>query len=175
MTPAAGFPPVAPVVAVVMGASGTGKSTVGALLAEQLGWPFAEGDDLHPPDNVRKMRAGIPLSDDDRWPWLGAVAAWIAEREAAGTGGVITCSALRRCYRDLLREGRAAVRFLCLVGEYDLIRERLELRTDHYMPAALLGSQLSTLEPLQPDEPGHALDSRLQQEQLVRQAIKYLA
>ena len=165
---------IAPAVAVVMGASGTGKSTVGAMLAARLGWPFAEGDDLHPYANVAKMRAGLPLTDDDRWPWLHAVAAWIGEREAAGTGGVVTCSALRRSYRDLLRAGRTNVWFLCLVGEYDLIRGRMERRTQHYMPATLLDSQLATLEALEPDEPGRVLDSGLPPDRLVLQAIGYL-
>ena len=157
-----------------MGASGTGKSTVGALLAQQLGWPFAEGDDFHPATNVLKMRAGIPLTDDDRWPWLEAIAAWIADREDAGTGGVITCSALRRSYRDLLRAGRSGVRFLCLVGEYDLVRGRMERRSDHYMPTALLSSQLATLEPLEADEPGRTFDSRLPPSRLVLQAMSHL-
>jgi gluconokinase len=165
---------IAPAVAVVMGASGTGKSTVGELLAARLGWPFAEGDDLHPYANVHKMRTGMALTDDDRWPWLHAVAAWIGEREADGTGGVVTCSALKRSYRDLLRAGRTSVRFLCLVGEYELIRNRMERRTHHYMPALLLDSQLATLEALQADEPGRTLDSTLPPDRLVLQAISYL-
>src|SRR4051812_40772386 len=94
---------IRPLVAVVMGVSGTGKSTVAALLATRLGWPFAEGDEFHPPGNVARMRAGTPLTDEDRWPWLASIADWITERSRAGTGGIVTCSALKRSYRDRLR------------------------------------------------------------------------
>ena len=108
--------PIAPIVVVVMGVSGTGKSTVAAALVRDLGWPFAEGDDFHSAANIAKMHAGHPLTDADRRPWLEAIAAWIGEREAAGTGGIVTCSALKRSYRDLLRRGHPDVRFLCLTG-----------------------------------------------------------
>jgi gluconokinase len=137
-----------------MGVSGSGKSTVAAGLAERLGWEFAEGDDFHPAENVAKMRAGIPLDDEDRWPWLRAVADWIGERERAGRSVVVTCSALRRSYRDVLRDGHPSVWFAHVSVDPDLLRDRLGRRTGHYMPASLLDSQLATLEPLAEDEPG---------------------
>ncbi|MBV9593453.1 MAG: gluconokinase [Actinobacteria bacterium] len=166
---------MAPVVGVIMGASGTGKSTVAGLLAHRLGWPSAEGDDFHSAANVAKMHAGHPLTDADRWPWLRTVAAWIGEREAAGTGGIVTCSALKRSYRDLLRDGHPDVRFVCLVGDRDLIRQRMEHRTDHFMPPSLLDSQLATLEPLQPDEPGGVVDVGGPASQTLDQAVAILA
>ena len=137
-----------------MGVSGSGKTTVARGVAQRCGWEFAEGDDLHPAANVEKMRAGVPLQDEDRWPWLRAVGAWIGEREALGRSVVVTCSALKRSYRDLLREGRPAVRFCELVVPPDVLAERLARRSGHYMPASLLSSQLATLEDLWPDEPG---------------------
>ncbi|MDT0278152.1 gluconokinase [Blastococcus goldschmidtiae] len=139
---------------VVMGVSGSGKSTVAAELVQRLGWDFAEGDDLHPRANVEKMAAGQPLDDDDRRPWLREIAAWIGAREAAGRCGVITCSALKRSYRDLLRDGRPSVWFAHVAVDAEILRERVERRTGHYMPSSLLESQLATLEPLAPDEPG---------------------
>jgi len=139
---------------VVMGVSGAGKSTVAAELVSRLGWTFAEGDEFHPPENVEKMRAGIPLDDDDRWPWLRRLAGWIGEHEAAGTNAVVTCSALKRAYRDLLCDGHPSVWFAHVTADPELIRERIEHRTGHYMPASLLDSQLATLEPLGDDEPG---------------------
>jgi gluconokinase len=142
---------------VVMGVSGSGKTTVATGVAERLGWLFAEGDDFHPPANVDKMRRGVALTDDDRQPWLAALAAWIGDREAAGQDAVLTCSALKRGYRDLLRHGHPSVRFVHVTAEPETIRARVELRRDHYMPASLVDSQLATLEPLQPDEPGVVL------------------
>jgi gluconokinase len=142
---------------VVMGVSGSGKSTVAAGLVERLGWEFAEGDDFHPPANVEKMRTGRPLDDDDRLPWLQTLAAWIGEREQAGTSVVVTCSALKRSYRDLLRDGHPSVWFAHVTVDADLLRERVEQRTGHYMPSSLLESQLATLEPLQSDEPGASI------------------
>jgi gluconokinase len=139
---------------VVMGVSGAGKSTVAAELVRRLGWDFAEGDEFHPPENVAKMRAGHPLDDEDRWPWLRRLAAWIGEHEAAGRNAIVTCSALKRSYRDLLGDGHPSVWFALVEAEPELIRGRVERRTGHYMPASLLDSQLATLEPLQPDEPG---------------------
>ena len=139
---------------VVMGVSGSGKSTVAATLVDRLGWEFAEGDDFHPPENVEKMRAGHPLDDDDRWPWLRSLAAWIGEHERAGRSVVVTCSALKRTYRDLLREGHPSVWFAHVTASPELIRDRMEHRTGHYMPPSLLDSQLATLEPLGDDEPG---------------------
>jgi gluconokinase len=139
---------------VVMGVSGSGKSTVAATLVDRLGWEFAEGDDFHPAANVEKMRAGQPLDDEDRWPWLRTLAAWIGEHERAGRDVVVTCSALKRSYRDLLCDGHPSVWFAHVTADPELIRERMEHRTNHYMPASLLHSQLATLEPLEDDEPG---------------------
>jgi carbohydrate kinase (thermoresistant glucokinase family) len=132
---------------VVMGVSGAGKSTVGTLLAERLGWPFEDGDAFHPPQNVEKMRAGTPLTDEDRWPWLAAIAARIARARAEGAGVVIACSALKRAYRDVLRDGQADVRFLHLTGEPAVIMARQAARQGHYMPASLVASQFAALEP----------------------------
>ena len=142
---------------VVMGVSGSGKSTVAAGLVDRLGWEFAEGDDFHPKANVEKMRSGQPLDDDDRWPWLRRLAAWIGERERAGTSVVVTCSALKRSYRDVLCDGHPSVWFAHVTADRELLRERVEYRTGHYMPSSLLESQLTTLEPLQADEPGASI------------------
>ena len=140
-----------------MGVSGSGKSTVAAGLVERLGWEFAEGDDFHPPANVEKMRAGHPLDDDDRWPWLRTLAEWIGEHERAGKSVVVTCSALKRVYRDLLCDGHPSVWFAHVTADADLLRERVAHRPGHYMPASLLDSQLTTLQPLQDDEPGASI------------------
>src|SRR6478609_7978480 len=137
-------------VLVVMGVSGTGKSTVAGMLADRLDWELAEGDDLHPVANVEKMRAGTPLTDDDRWPWLDRVGAWISGHTASGTSGIITCSALRRVYRDRLRG--PGVIFVHLAGSREEIAAQMSKRSGHYMPLSLLDSQLATLEPLEPDE-----------------------
>jgi gluconokinase len=139
---------------VVMGVSGVGKTTVAKGLSTILGWTFAEGDAFHPEANVEKMASGQPLTDGDRWPWLRSIGDWMSEEVAAGRSAVVTCSALRRVYRDLLREGRPEVVFCHLTADPELIGERMTHRTDHYMPASLLPSQLATLEPLEPDEPG---------------------
>lgn len=142
---------------VVMGVSGSGKSTVAAGLVERLGWEFAEGDEFHPQANIDKMRGGTPLDDDDRWPWLRRLADWIGEHEAAGTSVVVTCSALKRSYRDLLRDGHPSVWFAHVTADHDLLRQRVENRSGHFMPSSLIESQLATLEPLQDDEPGAAV------------------
>ena len=141
-------------VLVVMGVSGCGKSTVAGIVAGRLGWDLAEGDDMHPPSNVAKMAAGTPLTDDDRRPWLDVVAGWIREHTAAGRPGVITCSSLRRAYRDRMRDGNGGgVVFVYLAGTRELIGSRLAARTGHFMPAGLLDSQFAALEPPAPDEP----------------------
>lgn len=139
---------------VVMGVSGIGKSTIAAELVARTGWTFAEGDDMHPEANRRAMAAGHPLDDAQRWPWLRRVAAWIGEQEDAGRNAVVTCSALKRSYRDLLRDGHPSVTFVDLVAPPELVDARITERRGHFMPAALLASQLSTLEPLQAGEPG---------------------
>jgi gluconokinase len=146
-----------PTTIVVIGVSGSGKSTVADGLVKRLGWEFAEGDDFHPAANVEKMRTGQPLDDDDRWPWLRSLADWIGEHERAGSSAVVTCSALKRSYRDLLRDGHPSVWFAHVNTDADVLRERVAHRTGHYMPSSLLDSQLATLQPLQDDEPGASI------------------
>lgn len=137
---------------IVMGVSGSGKSTIAAALADKLGWRFADGDQFHPPANVAKMSAGQPLDDADRWPWLQAIADEIDRVIAAGGQIVIACSALKRAYRDLLVHGRDDVRLVHLDGSEALIEARLKQRRDHFMPPGLLASQFATLEPPAPEE-----------------------
>ncbi|OLT21937.1 gluconate kinase [Pseudonocardia sp. CNS-139] len=144
---------------VVMGVAGVGKSSVAAALVARTGWAFAEGDDLHPEANRAKMAAGHPLDDADRWPWLRRIAAWVGEQEHAGRDAVLTCSALKRSYRDLLREGHPSVRFVHLVAPRPVVQARIDARRGHYMPPALLQSQIDTLEPLGADEPGRVVDT----------------
>lgn len=141
---------------VVMGVSGSGKSTVGAALAQRLGVPFADADDFHPPANIEKMTAGIALDDDDRYPWLEAIGDWLARR--CDTGGVMSCSALKRKYRDQLRRHCAQVEFVHLSGSPEVIAARQASRAGHFMPPSLMASQFATLEPLQADERGVTLD-----------------
>lgn len=157
-------------VVVVMGVAGSGKTTVGRALAARLGVPYAEADDFHPPENIRKMSAGHPLTDEDRWPWLQAIAAWIS----AQSGGVVTCSALKRAYRDLLRGASTPVWFLHLTGDRALLAERISSRSGHFMPPALLDSQLADLEPLANDEPGIAVDIAASPEEIVETAVRAL-
>jgi gluconokinase len=144
-------------VLIVMGVSGSGKSTLAALLAGQLGWDFQEGDDLHPAENVAKMAAGIPLDDDDRWPWLDTISSWVIEHVMADVPGIITCSALKRSYRDRLREQNVV--FVHVRGAKELIGRRMAARVDHFMPTGLLDSQLATLEPLGDDEQSVEIDA----------------
>lgn len=148
--------PPAPPLVVVMGVSGSGKSTVGAGLATRLGIAFTDADDLHPPANVAKMRAGTPLTDADRGPWLDTVGAELAGHSP--TGLVVACSALRRVYRDRLRHHAPGTAFLHLAGDRDVLAGRTTGREGHFMPPALLDSQLATLEPLDADETGTTLD-----------------
>ena len=137
-----------PPVLVLMGVTGTGKAA--GVLAGRLDWDLCDGDDLHPPENVRKMAAGHPLTDEDRWPWLRSVADWIQERVRTGRPGIITCSALKRRYRDMLRDPHVVFVYLC--GTRDQIAARLAARHGHFMPASLLDSQFAALEPPGPDE-----------------------
>lgn len=145
-------------VIVLMGVSGSGKTTVASLLHGRLGWPFAEGDALHPKANIRKMEAGLPLSDEDRAPWLELVADWVEARIDAGENGLITCSALKRSYRDVINRRRDGVSFVFLEGSHGQIAARLAARQGHFMPAELLQSQLADLEPPAPDEPAITVD-----------------
>jgi gluconokinase len=156
---------------VVMGVCGVGKTTIAQQVAEQLGWPFYEGDEFHPKANVDKMSQGIPLTDEDRVGWLDALAKVISELEAAGRSGIITCSALKQAYRDRLVGKTTSVRFVYLKGDVTLIRERLDARKGHYMPPSLLTSQFETLE-----EPKDALMVSIQQspEDIVRQIRQVL-
>ena len=154
-------PPTRPTpdIVVVMGVSGTGKTTVAKGISTIMGWEFAEGDAFHPAANVAKMASGHPLTDEDRWPWLALIGDWITAKEDAGESAVVTCSALRRVYRDVLRAGRPGVRFLHLTLDPTALQDRLEHRAGHYMPASLLPSQLASLEPLGDDEPGVEVSS----------------
>lgn len=143
---------------VVMGVSGCGKSTLGVLLARDLGWGFEDGDAFHPPSNVAKMSAGTPLGDDDRWPWLRAIAARIAVARTDAAPVIIGCSALKRAYRDVLRDGHGDIRFLHLIGAPDVILARQASRTGHFMPASLVASQFATLEATDAEADAIALD-----------------
>jgi carbohydrate kinase (thermoresistant glucokinase family) len=144
--------PGTPSIAVIMGVSGAGKTTVGERLAERLGWKFIEGDRLHPPENVAKMQSGQPLTDADRAPWLAAIARAIDALKARGDRGIVTCSALKRDYRRRMIGERADVRLVFLDGPRELIAERIRARRGHFMPASLLDSQFGALEPPGPDE-----------------------
>ena len=155
---------------VFMGVSGSGKSTVARAVQDKLGWEMAEGDDFHPPENVQKMSEGTPLTDADRWGWLESLAQWTAERDASGQPTVITCSALRRAYRDILRRGGEGTFFVHCTGDKYLLIERMNAR-EHFMPPSLLESQLDTLEPLHADEDGMDVDIALSVDELVAQVL----
>ena len=156
---------------VVMGVSGCGKSAIGSALAGALGVPYVEGDDVHPPENVAKMAAGIPLDDADRAGWLDALRERIAAASDRGSGLVVSCSALKRAYRDVLRRGDPALRFAHLDGPREVLERRMQ-RPGHFMPPSLLDSQLHTLQPLQPDEAGIVLDIRQPPAVLVGQILQ---
>jgi gluconokinase len=147
-----GNTPETPCTLIVMGVSGSGKSTIAGKLAERLGWAYEDGDKFHPASNVAKMSAGHPLTDDDRWPWLQAIADEIDRACKTGDHVVIACSALKRSYRDVLVHGRNDVRIVYLSGTQELIANRLARRKGHFMPSGLLASQFKTLEPPDPDE-----------------------
>ncbi|WP_245196904.1 MULTISPECIES: gluconokinase [Labrys] len=167
--------PPLPTALIVMGVSGAGKSSIGERLGLRLGWAFRDGDSFHPPANVAKMHAGIPLTDEDRWPWLAAIAAWIDELRGAGQHGVVACSALKRGYRDALRDGHADVRFVFLEGSADVIAARLAKRKDHFMPPSLLASQFATLEPPGPDEAPITVSIDAEPDAIVADALHQLA
>lgn len=131
---------------IVMGVAGSGKTTIGDALATRLGWVFRDADGFHPPANIAKMKAGTPLNDEDRWPWLKAIRAHMDAENAAGRSGVIACSALKEIYRDVLGRGESWVRFVHLTGSKELIADRMRSRSGHFMPVALLDSQFATLE-----------------------------
>ncbi len=141
-----------PSVIVVMGVSGAGKSTIAAMLALRLGWAYEDADWFHPAANVEKMHSGLPLADEDRWPWLQAIAAWIDATRREGGHGVIACSALKRAYRDILIGARPDVRLVYLKGDRDLIARRVTLRHGHFMPASLLDSQFASLQEPEDEE-----------------------
>lgn len=166
-------PGASPFHLVVMGVSGVGKTTVAKQLAVRLDYEFAEGDDFHPPANVAKMSAGTPLEDSDRLPWLRSLADWVGERHREGTSTVITCSALRRRYRDVLREGADNTVFVHLVGDRALLLERMSGR-QHFMPPALLTSQFDALEPLQADEAGVSVEVTEPPEEIVEEVVSRL-
>lgn len=155
---------------VVMGVAGCGKSTVAEAIRDRLGYVMAEGDDLHPQANVDKMAAGIPLTDEDRWPWLGLINRWMRDHDAKGESTVVSCSALKRSYRDVLREG-VPVFFVHMAGSESLIGERIAARKGHFMPPALLPSQFAALEPLQQDEPGIAISVEGNMEEMIERAV----
>jgi gluconokinase len=141
-----------PSVIVVMGVSGSGKSTIASMLAHRLGWEFQDGDWFHPRENIEKMQSGIPLTDEDRWPWLEAIAAWIDRTRGVRQHGVVACSALKRSYRDVLVGKRPDVQIVYLKGTPELIARRMTVRTGHFMPASLLESQFGALEEPGPEE-----------------------
>lgn len=133
-------------IVVLMGVSGSGKTTVGEILSRELGWPYFDGDDHHPPANVAKMRAGTPLTDADRWPWLDRLNELLKQRQAAGDDVILGCSALKQMYRERLAQGLRDLRWVHLKGSFELIQSRLQVRKHRYMPASLLQSQFATLE-----------------------------
>lgn len=169
--PPAGSPETA-IHIVVMGVSGSGKSTLAERLGTELHWPTAEADDFHPPASIAKMSQGVPLTDEDRWPWLWAIRDWMDAHTEGGS--IVTCSALKRSYRDLLRESGGVVVFLHVTGPLELLAQRLAGRSDHFMPASLLSSQFDALEPLGPDEDGTTLVNDRSVDDLVRRAFDHV-
>ena len=150
---------------ILMGVAGCGKTTAADNLHRALGWPVAEADDFHPPANIAKMSEGIPLTDEDRWPWLKSLRDWMSARSAEGVRTIVTCSALKRSYRDLLSGADGRVFFIHLTARPEELRERMALREGHFMPPALLPSQFAALQPLDDDEDGVTVVSRATPEQ----------
>jgi gluconokinase len=159
---------------VIMGPPGTGKTTLGQALAARLGWPFADGDDLHPAANIAKLTSGTPLNDEDRAPWLAAIGALMDTWATAGSGGVVTCSALKKRYRDGLRAGRAQMRLIYLEGDPETLRARVSARAGHFMPPELLADQLRVLEPPGVDEAPIVIEAEMQTAAQVETAIAAL-
>jgi len=166
-------PPARRPIAVVMGVSGSGKTTVGQELAARLGVPYADADGFHPPANIAKMSAGVPLDDTDRAPWLRAIAGWLADHRA--TGAVVSCSALKRRYRDVLRAPVGHLPFLHLDGDPGVVAQRVAKRPGHFMPASLVASQFADLEPLGPDEEGMVADLAAPVDDVVASFTAYLS
>ena len=164
-----------PPIVVVMGVSGSGKSVIGYELAKALGVGFAEGDSFHPPENISRMSAGMPLRDEDRWGWLDAIGIDIAKADAEGEGLVVTCSALKRAYRDRLRRASRHLRFVYLDISRDIAAERVAARKNHFMPASLVDSQFAALQPPTADEHVVALDASRPPDEIVAQAVSALA
>ncbi len=166
------MPEVTRPLVVVAGVSGSGKTTVAAALAARLGVPSLDADTLHPSANVERMRAGNPLDDAARWPWLDRCGAWLAEHD--GSGGVLACSALRRAYRDRLRDRAPRARVVLLTADQAAIEHRLAARAHPFMPAGLLASQLLALEPLEPDEPGATVDAGQSVDAIIEDCVAFL-
>lgn len=156
---------------VVMGVSGSGKTTIGDLLSQRLDLPYHDGDDLHPQSNIDKMSAGQPLTDEDRWPWLQLVGQWLADHP---DGGIIGCSALKRSYRDMIRESAPDLVFVHVHGAPELLHDRMQHRSGHFMPADLLKSQFDTLEELAEDETGEIFDIAEPPAQVVDRILTWL-
>ncbi len=159
---------------VVMGVSGSGKSTVAEMLAQRLNWTFAEADEFHPQANIDKMTAGTPLNDDDRQPWLEAMRDWMGKKASEGVNTVVTCSALKKSYRDTLRQASGTVYFIHLHGSEELLASRMTTRSGHFMPPSLLPSQLETLELLGDDEAGVTLDIANSPDEIVSEVLTKL-
>ncbi|MEV4901860.1 gluconokinase [Citricoccus sp. NPDC055426] len=159
---------------VIMGISGSGKTVLAERLAARLDRPYAEADDFHPAANIAKMSAGTALTDEDRWPWLRSLRDWM-DRESAAGGTICTCSALKRSYRDLLREAAGRVVFLHVRSDPAVIVDRMEHRTGHFMPASMVPGQLATLEPLEEDEDGRVLENSGSVDELVERALAVVA
>jgi gluconokinase len=162
-------------IVVTMGVCGSGKTCVGETIASRMGWTFIEGDDLHPAANREKMASGMPLTDDDRWPWLDCIADRMRAVDEAGGSVVVACSALRQVYRDRLRRSGAEICFLHLTGDARVIRRRMDRRSGHFMPPGLLDSQLATLEPARPDETLHEIDISGTVDEITEAAIRSLS